>query len=108
MDLTGFELLSRISRESQEKLYKAVKTVKINNARDAKVMLELAQLAAGKPTEIQQTISHDDNLISVSILFDIIEMLPKEWQDKANAELEKRMGSVIDDAPQSNPQQFYN
>ncbi|MDV6373216.1 hypothetical protein [Deinococcus arenicola] len=107
-ELGAGEILAGISRKSLEKLDRVISTVKVSNPRDAKIMLELSQLAAGKPTEIQQTISNDDNLISVSILLDIIEMLPKEWQDKANAELEKRISGAIDDNLENNPQQFYN
>lgn len=107
-ELGAHEILSGISRKSLEKLDKVISTVKVSNPRDAKILLELSQLAAGKPTEIQQTISHDDNLISVSILLDIIEMLPREWQDKANAELEKRISSTIDDNSENNPQQYCN
>lgn len=90
-ELGASEILSGISRKSLEKLDRVINTVKVNNPRDAKIMLELAQLAAGKPTQITETQDNTDtgDMIHVSILFDILEMLPKEWADFAHAQLDR-------------------
>lgn len=53
--LSNSEIVACISRESLENLFRSIKTLKVTNVRDAKILLEIAQLAAGKPTEITQT-----------------------------------------------------
>lgn len=84
--LSNQEILSCISRESLEKLFSAIKTLKVTNVRDAKVLLEIAQLAAGKPTEITQT-QDTNNLDIVTLIYD---SLPKDYAesllDKIGAE----------------------
>lgn len=98
--LSGHELLTRISRESQEKLYQAIKGVKVNNVRDAKVMLELSQLAGGKPTEIVGQIDQGANRISISAFTDILSAILSPEQQK---EFDRRIDEELfkDEHPQA-------
>lgn len=87
------EILSAISRESLDKLHRVIKTVKVSNVRDAKTLLELSQLAAGKPTEITQSNSPSE---STTNLIPIIRAtLPKEYADKLIGELDRHAAQAL-------------
>lgn len=79
-ELEAHDILSGISRKSLEKLDRVISTVKVSTVRDAKTLLELSQLASGKPTEITQA------SVSTEPGPDIVEtinrILPDEWADR--------------------------
>lgn len=49
------ELSNLISRKTLEKLYQALNILKVTSVKDAKTLLEIYLLVAGKPTEIIKT-----------------------------------------------------
>lgn len=104
-NLSASERLSAISNESLIKVQTAIRKVPIKTVKDAQIMLNISQLTAARPTEITATANADSgDMISVSILFDIIESLPKEWADFAHAQLDR----IIEDDLDTTPTQHYN
>lgn len=79
--LSNQEILSCISRESLEKLFSAIRTIKVTNVRDAKTLLELSQLAAGKPTEIVAEADADAERTGTDIVAAAYEVLPREYAE---------------------------